>query len=154
MSRQPTSLLAGLPDELPLTATVLTFLTCCGQLWMYIGMRQPGRVSLRSQIRTLGRLFAFGSFAMLIALVASAFLLVVIAKAKLRVSSLRETYGNIYLEWGNLVSLSLLAHLESWLNQPSPLSGLVDSLRKHYSLCQPRHPLCAAPITCPNGARK
>lgn len=67
-------------------------------------MRQPDRVPLRAQSKTLGRLFAFGSFAMLVALVSSTLLLVVIAKAKIRITDLREEEGNIYLEWGNLVS--------------------------------------------------
>ncbi|KAH6915825.1 hypothetical protein BKA70DRAFT_470932 [Coprinopsis sp. MPI-PUGE-AT-0042] len=97
-------------------ATVLTFLTCCGQLWMYFGMRQSGRVSLKAQTRTLGRLFAFGSFAMLVALVSSTLLLVVIAKAKLRVGDLRETYGNIYLEWGNLVWLTVFGTIIHFAN--------------------------------------
>ncbi|EAU90424.2 hypothetical protein CC1G_00808 [Coprinopsis cinerea okayama7 len=51
-----------------------------------------------------------------VAIVATALQITVVGKAKLKVTSIRESYGNIYLEWGNLLWLTVVATVIHFIN--------------------------------------
>ncbi|KAG2011908.1 hypothetical protein CC2G_011976 [Coprinopsis cinerea AmutBmut pab1-1] len=97
-------------------ATLLTLITCGLQSCLFISKYRSTFWPDARRSKTLTRIFTLSSIAAFVAIVATALQITVVGKAKLKVTSIRESYGNIYLEWGNLLWLTVVATVIHFIN--------------------------------------